>query len=268
MAIKDVLHIFHPHFLMNFMLASCFFVLKSTPGICDQLFEDCHLEIQEYEMVTFLGCMIVIKNRKTSNYQSYLSTVFMFAKAISLVMFVRQNPLYGVIYGLLILFHLAFLPEPTYSGPEEVKYFKGPHLDEELENGDKRISWIIEFYAAWAPPCVNFAPVFSELSHKYTLDNFKFGKIDASAYPKVAEKYKIDVSAWSKQLPTLVLFMNGKEKFRRPIVDKKGRAMRFGYSKEQVIKEMQLNEVFNECKKNPLPKKKSKKGLEEKDKTE
>lgn len=59
------------------------------------------------------------------------------------------------------------LPEPTYSGPENITYFRTvAGLDEELER-DKKVTWIVTFYTAWNPACVAFAPIFSQLSHEY-----------------------------------------------------------------------------------------------------
>lgn len=55
------------------------------------------------------------------------------------------------------------LPEPAYAGPENITYFRTGNLDEELQR-DKKITWIVAFYTAWNPTCVNFAPVFAELS--------------------------------------------------------------------------------------------------------
>lgn len=43
-------------------------------------------------------------------------------------------------------------------------------------------------------------------------------------------RYKVDGSSWSKQLPTIVLFENGKEKMRRPYVDYKGTVQKFFFS--------------------------------------
>lgn len=80
------------------------------------------------------------------------------------------------------------LPEPSYGGPDYVSYFAGTALDEELEK-DKRVSWLITFYAAWNPVCVNLAPVFAELSAKYGLDNLRFGKVDVGRFPDAADKY-------------------------------------------------------------------------------
>lgn len=56
------------------------------------------------------------------------------------------------------------LPEPTYQGPENVTYMRGATgLQDELQR-DTKVIWLITFYTAWNPSCVNFAPIFSQLS--------------------------------------------------------------------------------------------------------
>lgn len=83
---------------------------------------------------------------------------------------------------------IVLLPEPVYRGPEKITYFTGvDNLQKELDK-DNRINWIIEFYAAWSPTCINFAPIFSEISAKYTLPNLKFGKVDITRFSEAAEK--------------------------------------------------------------------------------
>lgn len=62
--------------------------------------------------------------------------------------------------------HLVLLPEPSYSGPENIIFIPGKDLEEEL-SADKRLVWLVEMYAAWNPTCADFAPQFSELSAKY-----------------------------------------------------------------------------------------------------
>jgi len=48
--------------------------------------------------------------------------------------------------------------------------------------------------------------------------------------PLLLIRYKVDGSSWSKQLPTVILFVNGKEKMRRPYVDYKGTVQKFYFS--------------------------------------
>ena len=46
-----------------------------------------------------------------------------------------------------------------------------------------------------------------------------------------SSRFNVSTSTWSKQLPTLILFENGKEVARRPFVDSKNRvAAKFVFS--------------------------------------
>ena len=67
-----------------------------------------------------------------------------------------------------------FFPEPTYSGPQNVTYFRGLQgLEEELER-DKQVNWLVAFYTMWSPSCNNFAPIFSQLSGRFDNNLFNF----------------------------------------------------------------------------------------------
>lgn len=77
-----------------------------------------------------------------------------------------------------ILVGALLLPEPTYAGPDNVIYFRGANGLEDEMNRNKKTTWIVAFITVWNPACVNLAPMFAELSCKYSLDNFKFGKVD------------------------------------------------------------------------------------------
>lgn len=48
-------------------------------------------------------------------------------------------------------------------GPEYIKYFNDKTIDEELER-DKRVTWIVEFFANWSNDCQSFAPIYADLS--------------------------------------------------------------------------------------------------------
>lgn len=62
------------------------------------------------------------------------------------------------------------------------------------------------------------------------MENLKFGKIDVGRYPDAAAKYHVSDASTSKQLPTLILFKNGKEVERRPYADHRGKLVKFLFS--------------------------------------
>lgn len=152
------------------------------------------------------------------------------------------------------------LPEPTYSGPENVTYFRGAQgLMDELQR-DKKIVWIVEFYTVWNPACVTFAPVFSQLSAEYTLPNLKFGKVDVGRYPDAGKQFHVSDSSMSKQLPTVLLFQDGKEAVRRPNVDSKGKLQKFLFSTDNMKTAYDLNNLYKCCKEQGTKKEITKKG--------
>ncbi len=83
---------------------------------------------------------------------------------------------------------------------------------------------IVDFYAPWCGPCMNFANSYVELSNNATFKNVKFFKLNVDDVQDVAQKLKV------QSLPTFMVFSNGK------IV-----AKTTGANKEKVI------ELLNTC---------------------
>lgn len=98
------------------------------------------------------------------------------------------------------------------------------------------------------------------MTFRYTLDNLKFGKVDIGRYPDAAVNYNVSDASTSKQLPTLILFKDGKEVERRPHADRKGKLVKFLFSMDNVKAAFDLNNVYKDCKNHPI-KKKEKKAL-------
>lgn len=113
---------------------------------------------------------------------------------------------------------------------------------------DPKITWLVTFYAAWSPASINFAPIFAKLSANYHLPNLKFGKIDVGRYPDIAEQMYINTSSLTRQLPTLVLFQDGKEVGRAPEIVK-GRVQKFLFKEDEIVNVFDLNNLYAECKK-------------------
>jgi len=254
------------HYLVNLCLALSFLVFKHVPFLCQLVFEECALEWRDTETLMFCVCVILAKTRKCTSWVQYVGKACMFAKAASLVLFFREEPVLGFAYFVLCLIAMIMFPEPAYDGPENITYFRGPFLDHELER-EPRVTWMIEFYAAWSPACVDFVPIFAEISNKFSLDNLKYGKIDITRYPDIAAKYSIEVSALkqSRQLPTVILFENGKEKMRKPYIDILGKkVIPYSFTEQNLMKDFQIAELYEKCKNNPLPPKRNKGNKEEK----
>ncbi|KAK6635357.1 hypothetical protein RUM44_000608 [Polyplax serrata] len=192
----------------------------------------------------------MIRSRKTGSITmiSYLSSSFIYTKVTNMLLWFYADLKLGLLYTVIFVLVGIFFPEPTYSGPQNVTYFRGLQgLDEELER-DKQVNWLVAFYTMWSPSCNNFAPTFSQLSASYHTDNLKFGKIDVGRYPDAGKKYHVSDSPVSKQLPTLILFKNGKEAIRRPTVDHTKKLQKFFFSEDNIRVTFDLNNLYEQSK--------------------
>ncbi|XP_046675508.1 thioredoxin-related transmembrane protein 2 homolog [Homalodisca vitripennis] len=259
---KDIRLLFKPYYYVNIILSLSYIVSKKLPFLCSFIFpsseSQCEFDSRESEILFFLMIVVMIRTRKAGSVTmiNYLSSSFMYTKVANLILWFYADIRMGVFFGIIFILVGLLLPEPTYSGPENVIYFRTAQGVEDELMRNKKIAWLVTFYTAWNPACVNFAPVFSQLSVEYNLDNLKFGKIDIGRYPDAAKKYYVNDSSMSRQLPTMILFKEGKEVMRRPAVDSKGKLQKFFFSEDNVKAAFDLNNLYNECKNNPLKKRK------------
>lgn len=256
---KDLVLLLKPYYWVNILLSVSYLVVKRAPIICSYLFlgqegDQCELNGRETEILFFLLIVVMIRTRKAGSVTmiNYLTSSFMYTKVANLILWFYGDIRYGIGFGVIFVLVGLLLPEPTYAGPEVVTYFRNLELLDEELNKDKRIVWLIEFHAVWNPSCVNFAPIFSQISHEYNLPNLKFGKIDVGRSPDAGKKYHVSDSSLSKQLPTLLLFRGGKPVTRRPTVDANGKLQKFFFSEDNVKAAFDLNNLYRECAENPI----------------
>ncbi|KAF9174420.1 Thioredoxin- transmembrane protein 2 [Mortierella sp. AD011] len=80
--------------------------------------------------------------------------------------------------------------------------------------------WIIAFNATWSSPCRYFEAVLARCSLKYDKKNVHFAKIDMDLVPEgnqIAKRFKINLAATTLDLPTLILFKDGKSLKQLPL---------------------------------------------------
>uniref|UniRef100_A0A8C2AWW7 Thioredoxin-related transmembrane protein 2b n=1 Tax=Cyprinus carpio TaxID=7962 RepID=A0A8C2AWW7_CYPCA len=243
-----------PYYIASLFMCVAFLLVRKTPGICEHLStqrEDgnsCDFDWREVEILMFLSAIVMMKNRRAITIEQHLGNIILFSKVANVILFFRLDIRLGLLYLTLCIVFLMTCKPPLYMGPEYIKYFSDKTIDDELEK-DNRVTWIVEFFANWSPECQSFASVYADLSLKYNCAGLKFGKVDIGRYSEVSKKYRVSTSPLSKQLPSLVLFQGGKEVMRRPQVDKKGRAVSWTFTEENIIREFNLNELYQKSKK-------------------
>ncbi|XP_064782259.1 thioredoxin-related transmembrane protein 2-B-like [Oncorhynchus masou masou] len=243
-----------PYYVASLFMSVAFLMIRKTPGICEHLStqrEDgnpCDFDWREVEILMFLSAIVMMKNRRAITVEQHVGNIILFSKVANVILFFRLDIRIGLLYLTLCIVFLMTCKPPLYMGPEYIKYFSDKTIDDELER-DNRVTWIVEFFANWSPECQSFAAVYADLSLKYNCAGLKFGKVDIGRYGDVSKKYKVSTSPLSKQLPSLLLFQGGKEVMRRPQVDKKCRAVSWSFTEENIIREFNLNELYQKSKK-------------------
>ncbi|KAF9806791.1 hypothetical protein SFRURICE_009478 [Spodoptera frugiperda] len=217
----DLRQLLKPYYWFNIILSMSYVTCKRTGIICNFLFpsSDCELDSRETEILFFLIIVVMLRTRKAGSVTmvNYLSSSFVYTKIANLILWFYAD-------------------------------IRGPQvLDDELKH-HKSTTWIVCLYAAWHPACVNFAPVFAELSASYSLDNLKFGKLDVGRYPEAAAKYRVQDGPTSRQLPTVLVLSEGQEKMRRPQADHTGKLQKFLFSKDNVKAAFDLDGIYQDCK--------------------
>lgn len=129
----------------------------------------------------------------------------------------------SIIFLLIVVYLLV--PKPIYNGPTKVITLDYINFQRDVIN-NKDYIWLIQFDCSWSPESQYLSADYASVSNRYTTDILKFGKIDLARFSGLADKYKIDISGRSWQLPTFILFKNGKEVRRIPTISPSGDVVR------------------------------------------
>ena len=75
------------------------------------------------------------------------------------------------------------------------------NFDEFIQNSQKPV--LIDFFAAWCPPCSILAPILEKLEKDYE-GKVIFAKVNLDLSPITSQKFRIN------PIPTVILFKKGK----------------------------------------------------------
>jgi len=103
-------------------------------------------------------------------------------------------------FGLMVFSYYRMKNTPEVKKSEKIKILNPKNIDVNLKN--KIV--LVDFWASWCGPCKMMAPVLNEIAED-DKTSFTVAKVNVEQYQQLAAKYKV------KNLPTLVLFKNGKE---------------------------------------------------------
>jgi len=206
-------------------------------------------------LLIIVAAMLLFYRRSQSKIQ-FLPLAFVAAKGGAIVALYFWEPKWIIPYLIVVLVTGSMFPTPTYKGSSNIEAFNEDSLEQMLEEQKKKFeekqrhennakyepqanpAWIIEFYAIWSPPCVQFSGSYAEISVEYANEHLKFGRIDVQENPGVLSKFGISTN----QLPSFLVFKNGKEISRFPVAQN-GVAGKWKLTKESFIKAISLDKL-------------------------
>lgn len=91
---------------------------------------------------------------------------------------------------------------------------------EELER-DKRVTWIVEFFANWSNDCQSFAPIYADLSLKWVVQKERWWKWRCCAFPLTVfffSSFVLDFYTWQPKASPSPLLNIDTSTFLDPLV--------------------------------------------------
>ena len=89
---------------------------------------------------------------------------------------------------------------PNVKNSTNIKVLTDKNFKQQVKSGVT----LVDFWADWCMPCKMMAPVLNEIADEYH-EKVHIAKLDVDHFQPVAAQYKV------RNIPTMVLFKNGKE---------------------------------------------------------
>merc|ERR1711934_325216 len=241
-SLRPYLQTYH---LVNFAVILAFPLLRLTPLFRGMLFPDSppFFNAEEQQVLSVLGIVLTIKARRRQSTDAFMAAVFLYCKTTIAYLLFRSSPVLLVPHLFAWLVQSFAAPAPIVASTSKVLPLTAKRLENLLSGVGSTDYIIVHFLATWAYPCNMIAREYSELAEKHTSRHLSFAKVDVGADKSLADKYNINTSSTSKQLPTFILFHKGKELRRRPFVNANGKVFTTRFSASYLEAEFDLPSI-------------------------
>jgi len=214
---------FNAYYLVNVLVLSSYLIVRKIfPSPTLQRHDFYDGLTREIEILLILLVYLSKRWKRCNTVDDFVLRTMLYFKTLILVYMWFTDKRIMAWYLIAYIVIYITLSRPEYDGPvnfEELTPFNFHSLV--VNEGDKRVMWLVLFHASWSNESQNFMHVFADFALRYSTRFFKFGRVNFS-HSSLAEEFNIDLSSNSFQLPSLILFKCGKEHRRLPPLDKKG----------------------------------------------
>ncbi|POM81381.1 membrane protein [Phytophthora palmivora] len=207
-----------------------------------------NLPLEQEIFLLALGSWL-LNYRKKATIDGVISLFFMYGKlAVLASLYYLDMTLFGW-YAVFCLVLFAAVGQPKYEGPANITDLDPATVEKLVKksSGSKKKgppnSWLIFYYADWSDSCIEHEPMLADLSMIYSSSSLRFGRVDVNKWSDLAGGNRINVSTSSWQLPTLILFQDGKEAMRLPPIDDNGKVTKTVLDRAGIVAVFKLQEL-------------------------
>lgn len=237
---------FNAYYIINFLVLSSYLIVR-------KIFPSQNLQTHDFydgltrEIEILLLMLVYLSKRwkRCNTVDDFVIRAILYFKTLVIVYMWFTDTRIMAWYLIAYVVIFMTLSRPEYDGPvcfEELTPFNFHSLV--VNEGDKRVMWLVLFYASWSGESKNFVHVFADFALRYSTPFLKFGRVNVF-HSSLAEEFNIDTSSSSFQLPSLILFKCGKEHRRLPPLNKKGEVVATVIGREGAKSYLNLEYWYN-----------------------
>lgn len=237
-------------YISNVCLLLLYFPIRYSVGspqdmiISDDFLPSSVSKNREFQVLVTGTMVLFVKALRCQTCESFAMTFFFFYKCCFTIVLFFSNiwAMFWYLNFCLIVWMLFKMPfyeaKNKFIDMNTVSQFENDVL-----KGDSH--WVLLFYSPINSDCIGTMSCWADLSNNYTTNKLKFAKINVDKAVFLAQKCNVDGNSYSKQLPSLILYGEGKELKRYPPVGKNGELpTSFNYKVKMIVKYMGIDRIY------------------------
>ena len=211
-----------PYYLLNAILIGAFVLFRIRDPPAELATVDPMGFTKESQIYFCAGLMYVTRALSAPTLDVYLSSVLLFTRVAIIVVLFFMSPALAAVFVILFTFVGLVFPQPRATTPAAVSVLNRVSFAERVTRNKHKTITVVWLHAPWSPRCTGLAPLLNRLVAAYDHPRLRWAKLDASVWTDVAADLDVSTAATSQQLPTVVVFSQGKELARLPTLGRDG----------------------------------------------
>lgn len=177
---------------------------------------------REAQVLVTALMILVVRYVRSANWEIFLEQFFLYTKVSFLILLGLSSIIAMSWYIVAVVMVWICFKQPAYTGQHKFVEIEGISEFIDTVLGSEHC-WVVLCHASWHSDCISTMSLWAAMSAKYTTSKLKFARVDVDEARGVAQKVAVDTSGMSLQLPSLIVFDEGREVCRFPPIDKSGK---------------------------------------------